>query len=72
MFSRYSFTAITANKQLDFGRTGRNNCNVLQPRTEPKPEVKAWDIPVIRDESEFRITIGPAGGERGYSKITSQ
>lgn len=72
MFSRYSLTAITANKQLNFGRTGRNNCNAFQPPTEPKPPATAWNIPVIRDTSEFRITIGPAGGDKGYTAITGQ
>ena len=72
MFSRYSFTDIAASKQLDFGRAGINNCNAFQPPTEPKPPAKAWDIPVIRDESEFRITIGPAGGDKGYTAITGQ
>ena len=72
LLSRHSFTAIAASKQLNFGRSEENNCSPLMPITRPMPKPKPWNIPQIRDENVFRITIGPAGGDQGYTGITSQ
>ncbi|MPC19362.1 Protein Skeletor, isoforms D/E [Portunus trituberculatus] len=57
--------------QLDFKSVGDNTCNP-KPGTGPEsPRYPPWEPRVLRAITNFTATIGPTGGDRGYSLVTS-
>ena len=51
------------NYQLEFGRTVKDNCSPLISNIEETTAVP-YQIPILKDTTEFVARIGPSGGDR--------
>ena len=66
----FLFTEIV---KLNFNSKDDNTCvTSLIGETDRLPRYKSWRIHVLRSISNFSVSIGPAGGDRGYYSITGQ
>ena len=63
---------FSVTKELNFGRTAAKNCRTLQGTTGPTEMVKPWPVCHICSDPVIYVTIGPAGGDKGYTAITSK
>ncbi|XP_063869693.1 protein Skeletor, isoforms B/C-like isoform X2 [Scylla paramamosain] len=57
--------------QLDFKSVGDNTCNPKPGAGPESPRYPPWEPRVLRAITNFTATIGPTGGDRGYSLVTS-
>ncbi|XP_066978046.1 protein Skeletor, isoforms B/C isoform X3 [Macrobrachium rosenbergii] len=55
---------------LDFKSTDDNSCATITGGEKEPPRYQPWRPNVINHTSNFSATIGPTGGDRGYSAIT--
>ncbi|KAK7069008.1 hypothetical protein SK128_009357 [Halocaridina rubra] len=72
--ANYHDSFVTKDKVVvDFKSTGDNTCATLVPGNEKEPKrYKPWTVNIINHTTNFTATIGPTGGDRGYSAITSK
>lgn len=60
---------FSENTFLDFGSIGDFACTPIESEDEtPK---KPWQRSVIKNTNVFSVRIGPSGGRKGFSAITS-
>lgn len=72
LYNRYIYKLLffAENTFIDFGSIGDYACSPMESDDDtPK---KPWPRSVIRNTNVFSVRIGPSGGRRGYSAITSQ
>lgn len=68
--AHYSNDATNEDIRINFLNQGVHKCvNSLYDQPET-PEIEAWPPQKITNETEFRVRIGPTGGQRGYIRIT--
>ena len=67
-----TFYPIPANIAIDFRNGGTNDCVNINPLPAPTPTLKPWPNSIIKNTNNFTVNIGPTGGDRGYSAITSE
>ncbi|KAK8745431.1 hypothetical protein OTU49_000186, partial [Cherax quadricarinatus] len=61
-----------SNVVLDFTSSEGNSCSTLVGGGQETPRYLPWPANIIpRGTTNFTATIGPTGGERGYSALTS-
>ena len=69
------------NVSMEFGRPVVDNCEPLLGPIDPNAEVtfaptaapiEPFQLPILRDTTEFVARIGPSAGERGYEGVTGR
>lgn len=69
--ANYHDEFVTKNSVIiDFSSVGDNSCALLVGGGRKVPHDHPWSVNIIRATTNFTATIGPTGGERGYSAIT--
>ncbi|XP_043267996.1 protein Skeletor, isoforms B/C [Venturia canescens] len=70
--SHSAFDKTTEDIRIDFTSTNVHECTNSLYDIPDRNEIDAWTQAVIEDETNFNVRIGPAGGDRGYSRFTGQ
>lgn len=60
----------TEDIRIDFTSRNIHDCTNSLYNLPDMSDVKAWAPAAITNETTFSVRIGPAGGKRGYSRIT--
>ncbi|XP_076668172.1 protein Skeletor, isoforms B/C isoform X4 [Andrena cerasifolii] len=62
----------TEDIRIDFTSRNIHECTNSLYNLPDMSDIKAWAPAAITNETTFSVRIGPAGGKRGYSRITGQ
>ncbi|XP_012348052.1 protein Skeletor, isoforms B/C isoform X2 [Apis florea] len=67
-----SFDKTTEDIRIDFTSRNVHECTNSLYNLPDMSDIKPWPVAVITNETMFSARIGPAGGKRGYTRITGQ
>lgn len=67
-----SFDKTTEDIRIDFTSRNVHECTNSLYNLPDISDIKPWPVAVITNETMFSARIGPAGGKRGYTRITGQ
>ncbi|XP_043803770.1 protein Skeletor, isoforms B/C isoform X2 [Apis laboriosa] len=67
-----SFDKTTEDIRIDFTSRNVHECTNSLYNLPDMSDIKPWPVAVITNETTFSARIGPAGGKRGYTRITGQ
>lgn len=70
--SHLAFDKTTEDIRIDFTSRNVHECTNSLYDIPDRNEIDAWPQPTIEDETNFNVRIGPAGGDRGYSRFTGE
>lgn len=65
-----SFDKTTEDIRIDFTSRNVHECTNSLYNLPDMSDIKPWPVAVITNETMFSARIGPAGGKRGYTRIT--
>ena len=64
--------ALTESVRVDLRNGATNTCRARAPAAAPPPRFEPWAPNIVRNTHNISVAIGPTGGDRGYSAITSK
>lgn len=65
-----SFDKTTEDIRIDFTSRNVHECTNSLYNLPDMSDIKPWPPALITNETTFSVRIGPAGGKRGYTRIT--
>lgn len=66
------FPSPPGHVELDFKSQGDNTCSPKTGVGREPPRFAQWEPRILRAVTNFTATIGPTGGDRGYSPATGE
>ncbi|XP_076750805.1 protein Skeletor, isoforms B/C isoform X2 [Xylocopa sonorina] len=70
--AHHSFDRTTEDIRIDFTSRNVHDCKNSLYDIPDMSDVKPWPAAIIKNETRFSARIGPAGGKRGYTRITGE
>ncbi|CAL7946334.1 unnamed protein product [Xylocopa violacea] len=70
--AHHSFDRTTEDIRIDFTSRNVHDCKNSLYDIPDMSDVKPWPPAIIKNETWFSARIGPAGGKRGYTRITGE
>ncbi|XP_050585241.1 protein Skeletor, isoforms B/C isoform X1 [Bombus affinis] len=70
--AHHSFDRTNEDIRIDFTSRNVHECTNSLYNLPDMSDIEPWPAAVITNETTFSTRIGPAGGKRGYTRITGQ
>lgn len=68
--AHHSFDRTNEDIRIDFTSRNVHECTNSLYNLPDMSDIEPWPAAVITNETTFSARIGPAGGKRGYTRIT--